>query len=269
MYGDGNGPDEAFAKKAGFADAESFLKALYGQIEEHAKANNWVPIAWNLCDEPQAEAAEAAARNAALHAKVATELGLKLQTFMGATSMEGNDPKNPHYGLVTSLPMPSLNGHDEASVKLILDKGHKFSFYNGGTRWTYGRYMKALSAKYGLAYRVTWHLAALAGDPYYALDCREDDYCFYNTDENMTLVPSMTVLNEIMPGLNDYRYLTTLERLLKEKANSPAAAEAKKVYEDQINLVPGKDRPNPKDPATFENDRQAVVKAILSLLESK
>jgi hypothetical protein len=183
--------------------------------------------------------------------------------------MEGNDPKNPHYNLVTALPMPSLTIHDEASVKLIMDKGHKFSYYNDGSRWTYGRYMKALAAGYGLAYRVTWHLAALAGDPYYALDTREDDYCFYNTDENMTLVPSMTVLNEIMPGLNDYRYLTTLERLLKEKANSSVAGEARKVYEEQINLVPGRDHNSPIDPAAFDKDRQAVIKAIMLLLESK
>jgi hypothetical protein len=269
MHGDENGPDEAFAQRAGFANAESFFRALYARIEEHARSNNWVPIAWNLCDEPQPEAATAAAKNAALHAKVAADLGLKLQTFMGCTSMLGSDPKNPHYDLVAALPMPSLTTHDEASVKLILDKGHKLSYYNDGSRWTYGRYMKALAANYGLAYRVTWHLSALAGDPYYALDTREDDYCFYNTDENMTLVPSMTVLNEIMPGLNDYRYLTTLERLLKEKANSSVAGEARKVYEEQINLVPGRDHNSPIDPAAFDKDRQAVIKAIMLLLESK
>ena len=268
MYGTAEGADEAFAKGAGFANAEAFLKALYGQIEEHAAANNWVPIAWNLCDEPLGDAAAASAKNAALHDKVAQDLKLKLQTFMGATSMEGADPKNPHFGLVTGLTMPSLNIHDEASIKLIQDKGHKFSFYNGGTRWTYGRYMKALVLKYGLAYRVTWHLNAIAGNPYYALDSREDDYSFVNTDEKQTLVPSLTLLGEILPGMNDYRYLSTLQRLLKEKASSPAAAEAKKVFDEQVNLTAGKDRPDPKA-GTFEADRAAVTKAILSLTESK
>jgi hypothetical protein len=276
MYGDANGPDEGFAKRAGFANAEVFLKTLYGAIEEHAAADNWLPIAWNLCDEPLGDAAKASAKNAALHDKVATDLKLTHQTFMGATSMEGADKKNDHYGLVTALSMPSLNGHDEASIKLIQDQGHKFSFYNGGTRWTYGRYMKALVVKYGLAYRVTWHLNAVAGNPYYALDCREDDYCFYNTDEKQTLVPSRTVLCEILPGLNDYRYLSTLGRLVKEKASSPrqgpqgqAAADAKKIFDEQVNLVAGKDRSGPQTQAGFDADRKAVIKAILSLVESR
>ncbi|MFB3891634.1 MAG: hypothetical protein ACE15C_06375 [Phycisphaerae bacterium] len=278
MYGTGAGADEAAAKAAGFADMESFLKAIYGGIEEHAAANNWLPVAWNLCDEPLGPAAEASARNAALHDKVARDLKLKLQTFMGATSLSGDVSRmsdeekkayNLHASLAGALSMPSLNNHDEAAIKLIQDKGHKFSFYNGGTRWTYGRYMKALVLKYGLAYRATWHLNAIAGNPYYALDCREDDYCFYNTNQKQELVPSLTLLANILPGVNDYRYLSTLQRLLKEKADSPAAAEARKVFDDQINLVAGKDRPGPKDQAGFDADRQAVTKAILSLVESK
>ncbi len=269
MYGTASGPDVAAAKAAGFPDMESFLKAVYGGIEEHAKANNWLPVAWNLCDEPLGEGIKPAAENVALHEKVWRELGLKYQTFMGATSMEGADPTSPHYPLVKSLPMPSLNGHDEASIKLIKDAGHNFSFYNGGNRWTFGRYMKALSAKYGLVYRVTWHFYAGAGDPYYALDCREDDYCWFNTNAQQTLVPALGLLGSIQPGMNDYRYLTTLERMLKEKAAAPQAAEAKKVYEEQINLVPGKDRAEPKDPAQYQKDRDAVVKAILMLVETK
>jgi len=266
MYGDGNGLDTAFARKAGFADCESFFHELYGQIEQHATANHWLPIAWNLCDEPLGEAAVASARNAALHDKVARALNLKLQTFTGATSMEGADPGNTHYGLVTALSMPALNGHDAASIKLLQEKGHKFSFYNDGNRWTYGRYMKALAVNQGLTYRVTWHLNAIAGNPYYALDCREDDYCFYNTDENQVLVPSLTLLGQILPGLNDYRYLTTLQRLLQEKANSPAAAAARQVYQEQVNLVPGKDRKAP-GAEVFARDRAAVTQAIRMLVE--
>jgi hypothetical protein len=266
MYGTDNGPDLGFAKNAGFADMDSFLKALYGQIEVHAKANNWLPIAWCLCDEPIGDAARASGLNAAAHEKVFNDLGLKHQTFMGCTSMTGADPKDEHYGLVTSLPMPTLGEYDDASIKLVGSKGHKFSSYNGGTRWTYGRYMKAMVVKYGLAFRTTWHLNVVAGDPYYALDSREDDYCWYNTDEKQTLVPSLTLLGDILPGLNDYRYLSTLERLLKEKANHPSAAEAKKVFEEQTNLVAGKDMRSPTDPAVFETDRKKVVQAILLLL---
>jgi hypothetical protein len=267
MYGSAAGADEAWAKNAGFESMGAFLKALYGQIEEHAKSNNWLSIGWNICDEPLGPAAQASAKNAALHTQVAKELGLKLQVFTGATSMEGNDPKDPHYNLVKALQMPSLNLHDEPAIKLIQDEGHKFSFYNGGNRWTYGRYMKALVMKYGMAYRTSWHFNVAAGDPYYALDCREDDYCWYNTDEDQAMTPSFQILGTIMPGLNDYRYLSTLQRLLKEKADSPNAAAAKKLFDQQVNLVAGKDRPMPK-PAALQADRDAVTKAILSLIQA-
>ncbi|MCL2648374.1 MAG: hypothetical protein FWD61_15420 [Phycisphaerales bacterium] len=264
MYGTETGADEGFAKKAGFADAESFLKALYGGIEEHAKANNWLPIAWNLCDEPIGKDILPSAKNAALHQKVADELGLKYSVFTGATSMEGNDAKNPHYGLVRALGMPSLNDHDEASIGLIHQDNHKFSFYNDGNRWTFGRYMKALVVHYGLAYRTTWHFNIAAGDPYYALDCREDDYCWYNTDEHQTMVPSLSFLSQIQPGLNDYRYLTTLQRLAKENGD----AAAMKIFEKQVALIAGKDRQSP-EPEAFEKDRKEVVDAILSVLGRK
>jgi len=264
------GPDEAIAKKAGFADMESFLKALYGAIEEHAAANDWLPIAWSMCDEPSGPAAAKAAVNAALHAKVARDLKLKYNTFVGCTSLASSDPKDEHFDLVKSLPIASLNLHDEGGIKLIHEAGHKFSFYNGGNRWTFGRYMKALQAHYGLMFRATWHFRDVYGDPYYDLDARSQDFvAFYNADAAGNLVPSMDLLADLLPGLNDYRYLSTLERLLKEKADSPAAAAARGVYEAQIKLVPGTDREAPKDPAKYTSDRKAVVDAIQSLLSEK
>ena len=54
-----------------------------------------------------------------------------------------------------------------------------------------------------------------AGDPYYALDCREDDYCWFNTNAKGELVPSILMLGTIRPGLNDYRYFSTLQPLGK------------------------------------------------------
>lgn len=85
---------------------------------------------------------------------------------MGATSMQGDDPKNPHYELVRALPVPSLNIHDERSVAVIKDAGGWFSFYNGGNHWTFGRYMKMLVKRHHLALRLTWHFNVVAGDPY-------------------------------------------------------------------------------------------------------
>ena len=62
------------AKRAGFPDMQSFLKTLWGAVDAHAIANDWVPIAWNLCDEPVNEAILASTKNAAAHK--ATQVGV-------------------------------------------------------------------------------------------------------------------------------------------------------------------------------------------------
>jgi len=271
-YGTGSGPDVTAAKRAGFSSMDSFLKALYGAIDRHAVASNWLPVAWNLCDEPIGGNIPPAVKNAQAH-RAALD-GLERTTFMGATSMRGDDPKDPHYELVKALPLPSLNLHDEKSLSVIEEAGNRFSFYNGGDRWTYGRYLKMLVIKHRVALRLTWHFNISAGDPYYALDCREDDYCWYNTDAEQTMVPSLRFLSEILPGLNDYRYLSTLQRLFASKASHPAAPAAKRTLDAMMALVAGgdrwvgRDRRNEGRLGEYDADRKEVADAILALLET-
>jgi len=271
LYGDASGPDIAAARRAGFADMPSFLKALYGAIDRHAVDHNWLPVAWCLCDEPIGAAVDGAVRNALAHR--AAGKGLKRTLFMGDTSMQGRDPNNPHYPLVKALPIPSLNGHDEASIGVIRQAGNRFSFYNGSDRWTYGRYMKALVVHHGMCLRLVWHFHVCVGDPYYALDCREDDYCWFNTNAEQALVPSVRFLTEIQPGLNDYRYLGTLQRLLAARPDHPAAKNARAVLDEMLALTAGTDRPRGADRRTaerlaeYEADRAKVISAVRKLLE--
>jgi len=255
------GPTDAQAKQAGFADAAEMVKQIWKAVDDHAVADNWLPVAWNLCDEPIGDAIPPVVRNAKLHRDAAK--GLQRTFFSGATSMTGNDPKDPHYDLVRALQIPNLNGHDEASLGVIRDAGGRFAFYNGGNRWTFGRYMKMLVRKHQLALRLTWHYNVAAGDPYYALDCREDDYCWFNTNANGDLVPSLQILGSILPGLNDSRYLCTLERLLKEKPNNANHAKSQAVFDEMMGLEAGKDRDRQAD---FDADRAKVVEAITALL---
>ncbi|HEV3022905.1 MAG TPA: hypothetical protein VGX76_10570, partial [Pirellulales bacterium] len=44
--------DEAAMKAAGFSDYSQFVKAVFAPIEEHAEAAGWLPVYWNLGDEP-------------------------------------------------------------------------------------------------------------------------------------------------------------------------------------------------------------------------
>jgi len=270
LYGDARGPDVAAAQRAGFADMHSFLRAMYGAIDRHAVEHDWLPVAWCLCDEPIGEAVAAATKNALAHRAVAK--GLKRTFFMGDSSMSGRDPKDPHYELVRALPIPSLNLHDEASIGVIRDAGGRFSFYNGSDRWTYGRYMKMLVVRHEMCLRLVWHFHVCVGDPYYALDCREDDYCWFNTNARGELVPSLRFLTEIQPGLNDYRYLGTLQRLIAENRGHSAIPGAERAFKEMMALEAGKDRAMDARRrqagrlGDYEADRRKVVDAILALL---
>jgi len=264
MYGNSNGPDMNAAKTGGFPDVDTYLKALYTAIDEHAVASNWLPVAWNLCDEPLGEAVKGATQNALAHRRAS--VGLKLTTFMGETSMQGDDSKDPHFELLKALLMPSLNIHDERSLEVVRKAGNTLSFYNGGNRWTYGRYMKMLVERYNLALRLTWHFNVVAGDPYYALDCREDDYCWFNTDENGRLVPSVAFLSDIQSGLNDYRYFSMLGQLVKKTEQAAKLAEGKNLYNSIISLKPDKERTSPVNILQFEKDRKSVTEFIQLLM---
>lgn len=74
----------------------------------------------------------------------------------------------------------------------------------------------------------SWHWNACAGDPYYALDCREDDYAWCGATPEGQLVPAIH-FEQLRAGLYDYRHLLTLARLAKEKAGTPAAAAARQL----------------------------------------
>ena len=273
------GPTQREAELAGFANPQDLLKELYKAVDAHAKEKNWVPVAWNLCDEPAGAQLAPAAANAKLHREAAK--GLERTTFMGATSMVGNDPRDPHYELLKWLPMTALTQHDEASIGVVRDAGNQLAYYNGGNRWTFGFYMKMLKDRHDLALRLNWHFNVTAGNPYYALDCREDDYCWFNTNARGDMVPSLSFLLEMMPGLNDYRYLLELDAQLdlarKSLAGSlpeaekqellAAIAAGEKISEKVGALRAGAEGMAP--PADIEAERAELTRALLNLIAAR
>lgn len=272
------GPTQKDADRAGVATPQELANRMFAEIDAHAKEKNWVPVAYNLCDEPIGAQIAPAVATAKIHREAAK--GLERTTFMGATSMTGNDPADPHYELVRALLLPSLTLFDEASLGVIKDAGNAFGYYNGGNRWTFGFYMKMLKDRHALALRLNWHFNVAAGNPYYALDCREDDYCWFNTNERREMVPSLLFLQEMVPGLNDYRRLLELDSRLalakKALAASPSAA-AKQALETAIaagekvtakvdSLRAGREGAKPPDDVDAE--RAELTAAIVALIEA-
>jgi len=217
-------------QQAGLKEYSEFIKAVFGEVQKHADENGWLPVYWNLGDEPIGDALTRSAENAEAYRK-AFPKGPPF--FTAASSYDGKDPKDPHFRLGKALHVADWNNHSEDSVNLLHQMGSDWAFYNGGNRWTFGYYLYKAAKQFDLKFRVSWHWNATAGDPYYALDCREDDYAWCNATPDGQLVPAIE-FERLREGLDDYRHMLTLARLAKEKAGSPAAKAADELVASRL-----------------------------------
>jgi hypothetical protein len=217
-------------KEAGFTDYSAFIKAIYSAVDRHAQDKEWLPVYWNLGDEPSSDALKESIENAKAY-RGAFPNGPPF--FTAATSLYTHDANDPHFELAKTLHVAMLNLHDEAGVKLLASAGGTWACYSGGNRWTLGIYLYKAVKEFGLKFRLAWHWNTVAGDPYYALDCREDDYAWSNSSPDRQLVPSVEFLR-IAAGLDDYRHLLTLARLAKAKEGTPAAKQAEALIRNRM-----------------------------------
>lgn len=217
-------------KAAGFTDYSSFVKAIYSAIDRHARDKEWLPVYWNLGDEPQGDALKESIENADAYRKAFPQ---GPPFFTAATSLYKEDPNDPNFVFAKALHVPALNIHNERSIKLLTGAGGSWAYYNNGNRWTYGVYLFKAVKEFGLKFRLAWHWNQVEGDPYYALDCREDDFAWANTNADKQLVPSVEFMR-IAAGLTDYRYMLTLERLAKAKAGTPAGAQGNALIDNRM-----------------------------------
>ena len=222
--------DTAKMQAAGFADYSQFVKAVYTAVQAHADAAGWIPVYYNLGDEPIGDDVTRSTENAAAYKKAFPK---GPPYFTAASSFTGDNLADPHFLLSKQLHVADWNGHDEASVNLIHAAGSDWAFYNDGNRWTFGDYMYKAARQFDMKFRVAWHWNCAAGDPYYALDCREDDYAWCSGSPTGELVRSVH-FEQLREGLDDYRRLVTLARLAKEKAPTPAAAAAEKLLQERL-----------------------------------
>ena len=210
--------DEAAMRTAGTNDYSAFVKAIYTAIQRHADAQNWIPVYYNLADEPIGDDMTRSRANAEAYRK-AFPKGPPF--FTGASSYGGNDPNDPHLLLGRAFHIANWNIHSEESVRLLQRAGADWAFYNGGNRWTLGDYMFKCVREFNMKFRLSWHYNCAAGNPYYALDCREDDYAWINAAPGGNMILSVD-FDRLREGVYDYRRLQTLERLAREKNDAAA-----------------------------------------------
>ena len=217
--------DASAMNSAGLTDYAAFVKAIYSAVERARRRSKWIPVYYNLADEPIGDDLIRSAENAEAY-RQAFPLGPPY--FTGASSFTGNNPQNPHFRLAKALHVVSWNDHDEAAVQLLHKAGSNWAFYNGGNRWTFGTYMYKAAKQYGMKFRLSWHWNVVAGDPYYALDCREDDFAWCNASPDGRLIPSVE-FERLREGLDDYRRLITLAQLAAQNSGLPAGREGARV----------------------------------------
>jgi hypothetical protein len=255
--------DTAKMAEAGFTDYSDFIKAVYTAIESHARENGWLPVYWNLGDEPAGYAIQQSIDNAKAYRRAFPE---GPPFFTAALSLWGHGESDPDFVLARTLHAPALASYSERELRLLRQRGGGWASYNGGNRWTYGAHLYKAAKEFGLQFRLAWHWNAVAGDPYYALDCREDDYAWANAAPDGQLVPSVEFAR-ISAGLDDYRSLITLARLAHAKSVTPAGKSAQRLIATRMAAFHLDDRDHDRlfgvdDWAAF---RRQVVNAIEEL----
>ncbi len=222
--------DDEQMKNSGISDYSAFIKEIYSAIQKHADENHWIPIYWNLADEPLGEDLERSIINAESYRKA---FPTAPPFFSGASSFQGSNQSDPHFKLGKAFHVANLNNHDEPGINLLHEAGSDWAFYNGGNRWTFGEYLYKAAKQFGLKFRLSWHLNLSAGDPYYALDSREDDYAWFHTTPNAQLIKEVS-FERIAAGLVDYRMILTLQRLINEHKGSQAATRAEQLISKRL-----------------------------------
>ncbi len=212
--------DESAMRDAGFRDYSEFVARVFGAIQRHAEQADWLPIYWNLGDEPLGDELIRGSENAEAFRRAFPK---GPPYFTAATSFRGTNRNDPHFRFSKALHIANWNDHDEAGVQALHSVGGDWAFYNGGNRWTYGFYLYKAAKQYRMKFRLSWHWNIVAGDPNYALDCREDDYAWCYASPEGELIPTVH-FEQLREGLDDYRRLLTLERLSREKNSARGRA---------------------------------------------
>ena len=66
----------------------------------------------------------------------------------------------------------------------------------------------------------------VASDPYYPLDCREDDFASCNASPDAQLIPSVE-FERLREGIDDSRRLVTLAPLTEQNPGAPGARDGR------------------------------------------
>ena len=190
-------------------------------MEAHARERDWLPFTYAMCDETRV--LEQAERQLELM-RAFNRASPWLRTA-GSYSVSFAPTEDPvaraHQEFFRTLDMSMLNNHDEAVMAKARELGKQVYIYNQGKgRYSFGAYQWSERAK-GVGGRYEWIAFIRHGYEYFDLDGREPDTgAIYYASDGLRATPR---LEQAAEGMNDFRYLQTLDNLATRAERSTSA----------------------------------------------
>jgi hypothetical protein len=223
-------------------------------VKEHAEKNNWLPVAYNMTDEPRVleNAQEQVELMKMYRAAVPfVSIGGSYSVHWGATDPLALAIQEIFKTLVWS----ALNVHGEEDIEMTKKLGKQLWIYNQGlSRFSFGAYQWAEMHK-GVVGRIQWHTQALHGYQYFDLDGREPDTSAIMWGKEQ-IYPTL-YLPRCREGADDLRFAQTLWNLAEKNKDKPAAQAATAWLTQVADSIPAGKRdavpPTLKDEEAFRN----------------
>jgi len=212
---DGPQKNDAAAQAAFGVKYDELLRIAYAEVERHAKEKNWPPRNFYLLDEPRPE-----------NRNIESALEYTKQHVKAAPNTKFSGYYSPGDGRDAYFPvMPvTVAHHTAASLKMCVDAGKEaWNYSGGGARYDIGRWCYVLKQK-GLKGFLRNGYQYVNSDPYYDFSDVEASWAqVYPSKRGIT---ASIDWERTAQGINDLRYLVTLEHRIKAaKAGGAKAAE--------------------------------------------
>ncbi|HSI37254.1 MAG TPA: hypothetical protein VK986_26945 [Tepidisphaeraceae bacterium] len=239
------------------------LGEVWAAHRDHAKAANWLPVLYEMTDEPRVlKQAQDQVELMKLYREHAPWVDIG-----GSYSVEWHK-KTPFdlavVDIFKTLNWSSLNLHTQDDLDMGKQLGKGIHIYNQGrTRYSFGAYQFAEWRK-GVQSRMQWHLLALHGYQFFDLDGREPDTAMIHWGK-AGILPTIH-LARCREGADDFRYAVTLFNLATKKQDTPAGKEALEWLEGinkQIGINQNKRPAGFMDDETFRNECAARLRKLM------
>ncbi len=234
------------------------LKKIFKVMEERSRKESWLPLTLVVCDEPEGDFLDTL---------------LKRMDQWPALSETARVRWSVTTNLSSKASLQQKRLVERQSFPFLADFGANFrpqkpwAFYNNSSRFNFGFRLFALKQRSALALRLAWTWNQNSGNPYYALDGREDDYNWCNSTSSGDLICTLQYDRQVLRGVQDYRYALTLQKLIDrspELLKRPDGQEAEKLLSELNDLDPAIEDWDPK-----LNDLRYRIAELIDLLSAE